>query len=480
MPTDDFMWLDATATATLIREGKASAREVTEAAIARVERLDGALNAVIHRQFERALDTADRPLPDGPFGGVPFLLKDAVAHFEGDPEHFGMRALRDADHHATTTTWLAARFRDAGFVTLGRTNVPELATTITTEPLAHGATHNPWDLDRTTGGSSGGSAAAVASGMVPVAHGNDMGGSIRVPASHCGLVGLKPSRGRTTLGPDLGELWGPLTHEHVLTRSVRDTAAVLDAVAGPGIGDPYTAPRPARPFLDEVDDRPGMLRVGWRSATADGEAHAEVVAAIASTVALLQSLGHRADPDPVAPLDDPTLATAVPALFSAAVAREVDRWGERLGRAIALDELEPLNAFLTEMGRGVTGPQWLAALEGAQRWARSMAGWFGDYDLLLVPVQPEPPTLLGELTAEGQPDVFTLLMRVAGLTVFTMPFNLTGQPAISLPLHWTADGLPVGVQFVAPYGREDLLLRLAAQLEAARPWADRHPPVTTP
>jgi amidase len=469
----DLAWLDATATSELVRRKEVSAVELAEAAIARIEKLDPELNAVIHRQFDRALAAAQSPV-DGPFSGVPFLLKDAVTHFAGDPEHFGMRALQAAGHTAAADTWLAQRFRAAGFVTLGRTNVPEMATTITTEPLACGATHNPWDTTRSPGGSSGGSAAAVASGMVPVAHGNDMGGSIRVPAAHCGLVGLKPSRARTTLGPDHGELWGPMTHEHVLTRSVRDTAAVLDAIAGPGVGDPYVAPPPARPFLDEVGADPGRLRVGYRTHTPTGDSHTEVVHGVTAAADLLSALGHDVD----AELDDPTFGEMLPLLFSTIVAREVDRWSDVLGRPIELDELEPANAFFVEMGRGVTGVQWLHALESVQAWARGIAGWFaGGYDVLVLPVTPEPPTQLGDLTVAGQGDPFTLIMRVAGLTTFTFPFNITGQPAISLPMHWTDGGLPIGVQLVAPYGREDMLLRVAAQLEAAQPWDQRRPTV---
>ncbi|MEY2571395.1 MAG: amidase [Acidimicrobiaceae bacterium] len=471
----DLAWLDATATADLVRRGEVSPPELVDAAIARIEKLDGELNAVIHKQFDRARTEAAGDLPDGPFKGVPFLLKDAVQHFAGDPEHFGMRALKNADHHATSDTWLAQRFRAAGFVTLGRTNVPEMATTITTESLAYGPARNPWSTGHSTGGSSGGAAAAVASGMVPVAHGNDMGGSIRVPASHCGLVGLKPTRARTTLGPDLGELWGPITHEHVLCRSVRDTAAVLDAIAGAGVGDPYSAPLPERPFIEEVGVAPRSLRVGVRTV-----AHPEVAAAVATAVRLLEGLGHHVEDDPCAALDDPLIGESVMGMFPAIVSREVDRWSAAIGRPIELDELEPFNAGLTEMGRAVTGTGWLTGLEGVQRWARSVAQWFADgFDLLVLPVFPEPPPPIGELTVEGQGgDLFALVMRIAGLTVFTFPFNFTGQPAISVPLHWTADGLPIGVQIVAPYGREDVLLRVASQLEHAQPWADRRPPVS--
>src|SRR6478672_4335317 len=249
-------WMDATGQAELVRSGEVKPLELVEEAIARVEALNPQLNAVIHTNFERARDEARGDLPDGPFRGVPFLMKDAVCHEAGEPYHFGMQVLKDLDYRASTDTWLVERYRAAGFVSLGRTNTPEMASTITTEPVAYGATHNPWDVDRTTGGSSGGAAAAVASGMVAAAHGNDMGGSIRLPASFCGLVGLKPTRARTTLGPDFGELWGPTSHEHVLTRSVRDSAGILDAVRGPGVGDPYVIPPPDRPYAEEIGADP--------------------------------------------------------------------------------------------------------------------------------------------------------------------------------------------------------------------------------
>src|SRR5881409_3063501 len=261
--SDELALLDATAQAELVRQRHVSPRELVDAAIARIERLNPKLNAVIIQRFEKARAEAAAPdLPAGPFRGVPFLLKDLVCHSAGDPYHAGMRLLRELEWVERYDTYLAARFRAAGFVFLGRTNVPELGPAPTTEPVAYGPTRNPWDTSRSPGGSSGGSAAAVAAGLVPVAHANDGGGSIRIPSSECGLVGLKPSRGRTSLGPDVGEGWGGLSVEHVVARSVRDTAAVLDAVAGYLPGDPYTAPPPARPFRDEVGAAPGKLRVG--------------------------------------------------------------------------------------------------------------------------------------------------------------------------------------------------------------------------
>jgi amidase len=470
--TDDLALLDATAQAGLVARGTATALELVDAAIERIERVDGELNAVIHRRFERARSEA--PAATGPFAGVPFLVKDAVCHTAGDPYHAGMRALKDARWVEADDTWLAARFRAAGFVFVGKTNTPELATSITTEPVAYGPTHNPWDLTRSTGGSSGGSAAAVAAGLVPVAHGNDMGGSIRFPASMCGIVGLKPTRARTTLGPDFGEYWGPLTHEFVLTRSVRDAAAVLDAVCGAGTGDPYTAPPPSRPYRDEVGADAGRLRIGFRTETPDGEAsHPDAVTAVESTAQLLAGLGHDVEAASIPALDN-SYNQAFITVLATAVARDVARWSARLGHDIT-DELEPMNAFFATMGREISGLDYVGAIENLQAWTRRVSAWWEDHDVLVVPTSPEPPVRLGELAPTNTDPAVGA--RMGRLVTFCSPFDVTGQPAVSLPLHWNHNGLPIGVQLVAAYGREDVLLRVAAQLEDARPWRDRRPPV---
>jgi amidase len=479
--TDDLAWMDATEQAALVRGGEVTPSELVGAAIDRIEKLDPELNAVIHLLFEKAAAAAADPgLPDGPFRGVPFLVKDAVCHTAGDPFHQGMRVLKEVGWTEPDDTVLAARFRAAGFVICGKTNLPELATSLTTEPIAYGPTRNPWDTSRSPGGSSGGAGAAVASGMVPAAHGNDMGGSIRVPSSACGLVGLKPTRARTTLAPGHGEYWGPLTHEHVLTRSVRDSAAVLDAVRGPAPGDPYTAPPPARPYLEDTRTSPGRLRIGFRTAMRDGlgESHADCVAAVGAAARLLESLGHEVAPEPLPALDDARLGESFLTVFATIVARELDRWSLKLGRTIAPAELEPPNALLAEMGRGLSAPQYLGALEGIQGWTRGVARWWLDHDVLVIPTIPEPPVRLGELAPDSEKnDPLTVAARLGALTTFTVPWNVTGQPAVSLPLHWSDDGLPVGVQLVAAYGREDVLFRLAAQLEQAQPWAGRRPPI---
>jgi amidase len=480
--SDDFRWLDATEQAELVSTGAVSAGELVDAAIARIEQDDGRLNAVIHKLYDKARATVSADGPAGrPFHGVPFLVKDGVCHTAGDPFHCGMQVLKDARWTERNDTWLAQRFRAAGFVTCGKTNLPELASSVTTEPLAYGATHNPWDLTRSPGGSSGGSAAAVAAGLVPVAHGNDMGGSIRFPASMCGIVGLKPTRARTTLGPDFGEYWGPLTHEFVLTRSVRDTAAVLDAVAGPGTGDPYTAPPPARPWSDEVRNDPGRLRVGFRTRVRDGHgggaSHPECVAAIERTAALLESLGHHVEPDEVDALDAPG-ADAFGRVLCVALARDLERWSARIGQPITDEHVEAHTAALAGAGRTTTGIEYVAAMEVMQAWTRGLAAWWDDHDVLLVPTSPQPPFALGKYGGDAPIEV---VVTMGDLVSFTMPFDVTGQPAISLPLHWSAPTdnapeLPIGVQLVAAYGREDVLIAIAAQLEAAAPWAHRHPP----
>ncbi len=475
--SDDFEWMDATGQAAAVRSGDVTPNELLESALARIEGRNPSLNAVIHDLSDKARGAAANPaLPDGPFRGVPFLLKDAVAHSAGDPYHCGMRVLKEAGWTEPADTWLVERFRAAGFVICGKTNLPELATSVTTEPLAYGPTRNPWDTTRSPGGSSGGAAAAVASGMVAVAHGNDMGGSIRFPSSMCGLVGLKPTRARSTLGPDFGEYWAMTTHEHVLTRSVRDTAGVLDAISGPGVGDPYTAPAPARPFASEVGADPGRLRIGVRTRSGDlsPDTHPDCVAAVEAAGRALEALGHHVGATDLEALDDERAAEGIGSVFSVFVAGDLARWGAKLGRTLVPSDLEPFNAMLADVGAATSAVAYAAGIEAAQGYARDLQRWWADgNDILVTPMLTQPPFPLGWLAPDVDPgDMFA---RLASVTSFSMPFNVTGQPAISLPLHWNDAGLPIGVQLVAAYGREDVLLRVASQLEAALPWADRHP-----
>jgi amidase len=474
------MTIDATEQARMIRDGEASPAELVGEAIERLERLNPELNAVIHSLIDQAREATSGEVPNGPFRGVPFLVKDLSCYMKGVPVHEGMRALREAGHVADHDMWLTRRFHEAGFVPLGRTNVPELGILPTTEPVAYGPTHNPWDLDRSPGGSSGGSAAAVAAGIVAAAHANDGGGSIRIPASHCGLVGLKPTRGRVSLAPDFGDLFAGLVIELAVTRSVRDTAAILDAVHGPAPGDPYAAPPPARPYIEEVGADPGRLRIGVMTTPPGGqfETHVECVQAANGAAAALEELGHHLEEAHPAEMDVPELVANFIVRWTAAQDYNLKYWGGVIGRELGPDDVEPCTWALAEQGRSQTGGDYLLAVEEAQATSRRLAAWWADdgFDLLLTPTCAEPPPRLGEF--EAPPDnPMAPLLRATPFGIFTAGFNTTGQPAISLPLHMTPDGLPVGVQLVAAFGREDLLLQVAAQLEEARPWADRMPPV---
>ena len=472
---------DATAQAELVRSGEASPVELVDEAITRIEALNPELNAVVTPLFEKARAAAAAPdLPEGPFRGVPFLLKDLACHSAGDPMYEGSRFLRDAGWVEEEDSVLAARFRAAGLVVLGKTNTPEFGILPTTEPEAFGASRNPWSTAHSTGGSSGGSAAAVAAGLVAAAHGNDGGGSIRIPAAHCGLVGLKPSRGRISLGPDYGDVMTGLVSEGVLTRSVRDTAALLDAVMGDAPGDPYTAPALPRPLVAELTAEPTPLRIGLRTAPPGRqyETCADCVEAAHVTARLLESLGHAVEEVDLPELDAEDVTATFLQRWGGGTAWTIAYWERKTQTTATADDVEPLTWALAELGRTVTAADYLSALERHQRLAREIAEWqvAGGYDLLLTPTTAEPVLPLGSFA--HPPDQPLLpIVRATPSAAFTAGLNMTGAPAISLPLHVNADGLPVGAQLVAPYGREDLLVRVAAQCEQAAPWADRVPPL---
>jgi amidase len=474
----DPLELDATGQAELVRKGQISPAELVELSIARIEKLNPRVNAVIHEHFERARREAAGELPDGPFRGVPFLLKDlGLGNRAGDPHHWGTRFLRDAGYRAPTTSFLVERFRQAGLVILGRTNVPELGAWTTTEPVAYGPTRNPWNLERSSGGSSGGAAAAVATRMVPMAHASDGGGSIRNPASQCGLVGLKPSRGRISMGPDQGEWWAGLSFEFAITRSVRDAARLLDAVAGNAPGDPYVAQRPARPYELEAEADPGFLRIGLLAASPRAPVHPECRAAVEAAGRVLEGLGHAVEDAHPAALDDADLLQPIVRVIASAQAQTVAGFERALGRAIGPDDMDGDNWAVTEMGRQVKAVEYLDAVDVLHRFSRGVADWWAEgFDLLVTPTIPEPSPPLGELVPDPAAPLQGFL-RSGELTPFLIPFNITGQPAISLPLAWTADGLPIGVQLVAGFGREDVLIRVAAQLEFELPWDGRRPPL---
>lgn len=467
---EDVLWLDATAQAGLVASGEVTARELAEAAMARIEKLDGSVNAVIHRRFERALDEIEAGLPPGPFRGVPFLIKDLLADSAGDPAHQGNRALKDAGWTARQDSWLVARLRAAGFAFLGRTNTPEFGLVPVTEPHAYGPCRNPWDLSRSPGGSSGGSAAAVAAGMVAVAHASDGGGSIRIPASMCGLVGLKPSRGRTTLGPEGDE--SGLSVQHVVARSVRDTAALLDVLRGPGPGDMVVAPPPARSYTEEASMRPASLRVGVLDSSPAGDLDPECQAAVRAAAGLLEQLGHSVSHDH--PLIDPEASRHFGSRWAVNARARLDWLGRLLGREVTADDVEPLTWAMASAGEARSGVDYAAALAAGSALARRFGLWWEDHDLLVTPTLGQLPPAVGELEPPAD-DPFATQARTGMLVPFTTHFNVTGQPAISLPLHVSSGGLPVGVQIVAAYGREDLLIQVAAQLEEAAPWAGRRP-----
>jgi amidase len=473
---DDLAALDATAQAELVRRGDVAPHELVDAAVARLERLNPQLNAVIHPALDRARAAAAAPLPDGPFRGVPFLMKDIGGAEAGAPYHCGMRFLRDAGWTEREDAYLTRRFRAAGLVSLGRTNTPELALLPTTEPEAYGATRNPWNPAHSAGGSSGGAASAVAAGIVPAAHASDGGGSIRGPASMCGLVGLKPTRGRNSFGPSLGERWSGFSVEFVVTRSVRDAAALLDVTAGAMPGDPYTAPPPRQPFASAVTSRPAPLRVGiLRGAPRQVETHPECLAAVDRTARLLGDLGHRVEEAHPAALDEPEHVLTYVAIVSANTARAVEAWGQKVGRPVGESDVEPLTWVLVERGRAALATELLAAVESVHAFGRRLASWWdGGFDLLVTPTQAAPPPALGYLSSTPT-EPLRAFIRSAPYGACTLPFNMSGQPAISLPLHWTPEGLPIGVQLAAAFGREDLLLGVAAQLEQAAPWAARRP-----
>ena len=474
----DLNWLDATAQADLVASGQASAVELVEAAIARSEEVNPALNAVIHEFYEKAVEDA-ASVPDGlPFGGVPFLFKDLGACLAGMPLNSGSRILKALDFKAPLDTSLALKFRDAGLITIGKTNTPELGILPTTEPLAWGPTRNPWDLTRSPGGSSGGSAAAVAAGVVPVAHANDGGGSIRIPASVNGLVGLKPSRARISEAPYVGDSMSGLVTEFVVARSVRDVAGMLDLVHGPEPGDPYAAPPPVRPYLEEMGTDPGRLTIALLTDSLTGDSVSpEVVVAVEAVAVQLEGLGHEiVRPELPMSGQEMELYETFITRWAAGVADNMNTIEMILGRAVVPEDVEPLTWALTERGRSESGADYLHAVHRHQLLSRLVAGiYMGGVDLVMTPTVTDLPQPLGTYEDSG-PDPMAAMETAREFCAFTGIFNATGQPAISLPLAWSEGGLPIGIQFVAPIWGEDVLLRLASSLEQALPWRDRRPP----
>ncbi len=468
----DYQDYDGLGLAELVRRGEVTPAELLEAAIARAEAVNGEINAIVIEQYDDARKTAAEGLPDGPFSGVPFLLKNLDVGQAGTRTTSGSRAFEDyiAPHDST----LVARFKAAGFNIFGKTNSPEFGVQPITEPELHGPSRNPWNTGRTTGGSSGGSGAAVAAGILPVAHASDGGGSIRIPASCNGLVGLKPTRGVNPMGPDMGEAWGGQVVNHVVSRSVRDTAAVLDATLGPEPGNAYCGPHFEGSLLDEVGREPGKLRIAvGMQKWSDGDYRPEVVAGLEATVQLLEGLGHTVEEArPNLDFAELTSASSVIAAVSTSLLCELR--AEELGVTVDELPLEDGTRLLLLLSTLASPTDYPRAVRSNHLAGFEMARFHEQYDVLLLPTMASEPVPIGYLKDADEND---LLERLSGFMGETMLCNQTGQPAISLPLHWSDNGLPVGMMFSAAFGGEPLLLRLAGQLEQAQPWWDRRPPL---
>lgn len=464
---------DGLGLAQLVKQGECSAQELFDAALARIERHNPALNAVVTPLFEAARAELAQGLPPGPFQGVPFLVKELVASVAGAATTASSRLY--AGQVASADSEIVARWRRAGLLIVGKTNSPEFGLSPATESLLYGLTRNPWNLALSPGGSSGGAAAAVASGMVPLAHATDGGGSIRIPASCCGLFGLKPTRARVSAGPEGGEGLSGLAHQHVLSRSVRDSAALLDAIAGPLPGDPYFAAPPERPFLDEVGRDPGRLRIAFaRRAPTGVPLDPDCVAAVEDAARLCEQLGHHVE-EASPEFDALALQSGFEKVFAANTIANIAR--ATGGGLPAPDLVEPLTYALAERGQALSAAEHILNLHALHRQARRIAGFFERVDIWLTPTLAQTPRPVEHFNIRSS-DVDTWLGQLAAYLPFTVPFNVTGQPAASVPLYWSAEGLPIGCQFAARYGQEGLLLRLCAQLEAARPWFHRRAPLS--
>jgi amidase len=487
---DELIGYDAIALGELIRKGEISPVELLETTIQRIEKVNPNLNAVIHKMYDSARETAETwnskikagEASKAIFSGVPFLLKDLIAEYKGAPFHEGSHAVKG--YISKVDSELVRRQKAGGLNIVGKTNTPEFGCLPSMEYSCYGPTHNPWNPELTPGGSSGGSAAAVAAGIVPMAHGNDAGGSIRIPASCCGLFGLKPTRARNPLGPLFGDIGGGIVHEHAITRTVRDSAALLDVTSGPELGDPYAAPYKQRPFLEEVGQPPGRLKIGFLTSIPEGwnektDLHPDCENAVKDAVQLCESLGHTVEEVDPYQLSQPHIVIAGNCVWCCLIGHIVAYWERELGKKIEKDELISMNWDDYQHGlKNITGADYLVAQEEIQLFSRKIARWYseGDYDLLLSPTTRIPPIKLGAFeSTPGDPHKW--LDNTRSFLCFTRIQNLTGQPAMSVPLFWNSDNIPIGVQFAGRFGDEATLFRLAAQLEEARPWAHKIPPI---
>ncbi len=476
MSFSDYADYDGLGLAALIARGEVTAAEVLEAAIERNEAVNGTINAVIHKAYDEARVAASGPLPDGPFRGVPFLVKDLLLTVAGWPRTSGSRFAANAGLVDAEDSGLMTRYRSSGIVIFGKTSTPEYGITGTTEPALFGPCRNPWNPAHSAGGSSGGSAAAVAAGIVPMAHGGDGLGSIRIPASCCGLVGLKVTRDRNPHLPDGYDFAQGNVVEHVITRTVRDSAAMLDVTGVPEPFSPYPAPPKARPYMEEIERDPGRLRIAWSGKTPAGlPIHPDVQAVLESTATLLEGLGHEVENRDL-DVDQRHLYAALDPLGGANFAAGMKRLIDQIGREPEPDELEPLTWAALTRSRAISGTDALYSLQERRPIGRSILKFFETIDVYLTPVMGTPPPPIGYLDPVTTP-LSEFPRRNAETFPFAAPFNFSGQPSISLPLGWSADGLPIGMMFTARYADEATLFRLAAQLEKARPWAGRRAPI---
>ncbi|MDI3468639.1 MAG: amidase family protein [Pseudolabrys sp.] len=472
MTLEQYREYDALDLSELVRRGDVSSAELTDCALKAIERLNPVLNAVAMVRRDAATAAVREADPDGPLYGVPFLLKDTSVSLSGVPTEYGSRYFKGYTRNYDSE--IVRRYKKAGFAIIGKTNCSECGSSCSAENAANGRLHNPWDLKRIPGISSGGSAAAVAAGIVPAAHATDAGGSIRGPASWCGLVGLKPTRGRISYAPDAGEHWSGLGTQHVVSRSVRDSAAILDYTAGFIAGDPYSIDPPTQPYLAAVTRKPGRLRIGFATDWLDTKAFAEETRhAIIVTARLLEQLGH--DIEEASPKWDAALmGEAMGSIAACALAELVIQREKEIGVSPTVETMERANLALLEQGSQLSAVQLAAALKKVNSVSRSFAAFFETRDIWLTPTMSDVAPLVGYLDSNTA-NVELLVKRFSELYRFNSIYNASGLPAISLPLHSSRDGLPIGMMFGAGFGKEGLLFQLAGQLEQALPWKDRHP-----
>lgn len=465
---------DGLALGKLVRKGDVSATELVDAAIDKIEAHNPALNAVVTKIYDNARETARQQPIEGPFAGVPFLLKDLGGALGGVPFSSGSRFFKDACPPVDSE--LVRRYKASGLIPLGRTNTPEFGLNASTEPVLFGPAHNPWNTERTPGGSSGGSTAAVAAGLVPLAHATDGGGSIRIPASCCGLFGMKTTRGRNTMAPYLGESLAGCSVEHVVSRTVRDSAAALDATAGPAPGDPYTAPPPLRPYLEDATTEPTQLKIAITTEAFSGvPVHQDCITATLEAGKLCESLGHiveEASPS----FDAEQLDRDYHQLFAVGAAANIRQRAKALDRALDLDGFEKITWKMMALADDLKAADYVQLINRLHATCRQIGSFFENYDLLLTPTLAQPPVQLGHLDMMMD-DLDAYADRLWRFAAFTYQFNVTGQPAMSIPLHWSGENLPIGVQFVGRFGDESTLFQLAGQLERANPWLGRTPPI---